>query len=145
MRQTSIPTKAGKRDCSRIDAHVGTQIRRRRIIAKITQEVVGKVLGISFQQVQKYENGTNRISAGRLFLIASLLGVKVDDFFDGIETRSNDDRGVDDALRQVEKFSATREGASLCIAYLNAPHARSRKLAVAVLRLGAESKDIDGE
>jgi transcriptional regulator with XRE-family HTH domain len=133
--------KANKRECSKIDAHVGGQVRRRRRMAGITQEDVGKVLGISFQQVQKYENGTNRMSAGRLYVLANLLNVTVNDFFAGLDLMNQADHGVDDELRRVEQFAASREGMNLNLAYLDAPNPRVRKLAVEVLRLSADRSD----
>ena len=133
--------RTNKRECSKIDAHVGGQVRRRRLMAGITQEDVGKVLGISFQQVQKYENGTNRMSAGRLYMLANLLNVTVNDFFAGLDPMSQTDAGVDDELRRVEQFAASREGMNLNLAYLNAPNPRVRKLAVEVLRLSADRSD----
>lgn len=140
---TTVLTKAkgGKRECSEIDAHVGHQLRRRRLMAGITQEDVGKVLGVSFQQVQKYENGTNRISAGRLYALANLLHANVSDFFDGLDPMNQTTHAVDSELRRVEKFATSREGMNLNLAYLDAPNPRVRKLAVEVLRLGAGRSD----
>jgi transcriptional regulator with XRE-family HTH domain len=69
----------------RIDAHVGERIRRRRAEAGLTQEQLASALGISYQQIQKYETGANRVSAGRMLEIARELGVEVGDFFEGLE------------------------------------------------------------
>jgi len=110
-------------------------------MAGITQEEVGKVLGVSFQQIQKYENGANRISAGRLYVLASLLNVTVNDFYVGLDPMCRADPAPDNELRRVEKFAASREGMSLNLAYLAAPNPRVRKLAVEVLRLSADRSD----
>ncbi|MFN4184581.1 MAG: helix-turn-helix domain-containing protein [Hyphomonas sp.] len=67
------------------DRVVGQSIRRRRRELKLTQEKLGELLGLTFQQVQKYEKGVNRVSAGRLFEVAGVLGVPVSYFFDGAE------------------------------------------------------------
>jgi transcriptional regulator with XRE-family HTH domain len=69
---------------SEIDALVGSRIRARREALGISQGRLGRSLGLTFSQVQKYEKGSNRIGAGRLFQIASLLGVPVQYFFEGI-------------------------------------------------------------
>ncbi len=130
--------KVNKRECSKIDAHVGGQVRRRRLMAGITQEDVGKVLGVSFQQIQKYENGANRISAGRLYVLANLLNVTVNDFYAALDPMCQGAHAVDSELRRVEKFAASREGMNLNLAYLDAPNPRVRKLAVEVLRLSAD-------
>ena len=65
-----------------IDVHVGERIRQRRMILGVSQENLGNELGVSFQQVQKYENGANRISASRLFDVARVFDVAVQFFFD---------------------------------------------------------------
>lgn len=70
---------------SGIDRYVGQRIRWRRRELKLTQEKLGELLQLTFQQVQKYEKGTNRISAGRLFELSSVLGVPVSYFYDGAD------------------------------------------------------------
>ena len=67
-----------------IDQHVGERIRQRRIMLGYTQERLAETLGISYQQIQKYETGANRVSAGRLFQISKHLDVPVGHLFDGI-------------------------------------------------------------
>ncbi len=67
---------AGKR-FGEVDAHVGRRVRERRREIGISQEKLGTALGISFQQVQKYEAGTDRVSAGRLYVLAQALGVAI--------------------------------------------------------------------
>lgn len=66
-----------------IDIHVGSRIRMRRTLLGMSQEKLADALSITFQQVQKYENGANRVSASRLFNISRFLGVPVSFFFDG--------------------------------------------------------------
>ena len=68
-----------------IDRHVGTRIRGRRVGMRISQTKLGQAIGVTFQQVQKYESGTNRVGASNLFKIAQSLGVDVSFFFQGIE------------------------------------------------------------
>ena len=69
----------------RVDDHVGERIRERRTMMGLTQEHLAKALDISYQQVQKYETGANRVSAGRLFEIAKRLEVDVAYFFENLE------------------------------------------------------------
>lgn len=64
-----------------VDAHIAEQIRTRRLAAKLTQSALGEALGVTFQQIQKYENASNRVSAARLLDLASTLGCEVRDFF----------------------------------------------------------------
>ena len=66
-----------------VDKHVGGRVRMRRILVGMSQEKLGEALGLTFQQVQKYEKGSNRISASRLQQIAQALGVPVTFFFEG--------------------------------------------------------------
>ena len=67
-----------------VDVYVGGRVRLRRTLLGLSQEKLADKLGITFQQVQKYENGTNRVGASRLYDIASALGVAVDFFFEGV-------------------------------------------------------------
>ena len=67
-----------------VDRIVGMRMRMRRRDLKLTQEQLGEKLGLTFQQVQKYEKGVNRVSAGRLFNMAKVLGVPVTYFFEGV-------------------------------------------------------------
>jgi transcriptional regulator with XRE-family HTH domain len=66
-----------------IDVHVGARVRMRRILAGLSQEKLGDALGITFQQIQKYEKGSNRMGASRLQEAAKVLGVPVNFFFEG--------------------------------------------------------------
>ena len=65
-----------------IDVHVGGRVRFRRMLLGMSQEKLGERLGLTFQQVQKYEKGINRIGASRLFELANVLGVEVQFFYD---------------------------------------------------------------
>ena len=69
-----------------VDVHIGQRLRMRRKLAGLSQEQLAERLGVTFQQVQKYEKGTNRISASRLFGAARLLSVPVSYFFEGLAT-----------------------------------------------------------
>ena len=78
---TQKPTPYGK-----MDAYVGRRLRARRNEVGLSQGALGRHLGLTFSQVQKYEKGTNRIGAGRLYHLAALLGVSVQYFFEGVES-----------------------------------------------------------
>jgi len=71
-----------------VDVHVGKRLRLRRTLLGYSQEKLGSLLGLTFQQVQKYERGTNRIGSSRLYKIASVLDVSVSYFFEGFEEAS---------------------------------------------------------
>ncbi|MDB5590725.1 helix-turn-helix transcriptional regulator [Enterovirga sp.] len=72
-----------KKAANDVDRHVGGRVRMRRMLIGMSQEKLGDALGLTFQQVQKYEKGTNRISASRLQHLAGILGVGIDFFYDG--------------------------------------------------------------
>src|SRR5258706_12865852 len=67
-----------------VDVHVGARMRQRRTLLGMSQEKVGTAVGLTFQQIQKYERGSNRIGSGRLFEVAKVLGVPGSHFFDGM-------------------------------------------------------------
>ncbi len=72
-----------------IDRHVGRQLKNRRSLLGISQEKLADAVGVTFQQVQKYERGANRISASRLFSFSRILDVSIDFFYEGIESNNN--------------------------------------------------------
>jgi transcriptional regulator with XRE-family HTH domain len=78
-----------KRDPNFVDRHVGNRMRMRRLLVGMSQEKLGELLGITFQQVQKYEKGSNRVSASRLYQVAKVLNVPVQFFFDELQSEGN--------------------------------------------------------
>jgi transcriptional regulator with XRE-family HTH domain len=76
--------KASPRSANSLDKHFGDQIRNHRHATNISQVRLGKELGVSFQQIQKYEAGENRITAARLYEISQIFGVPIASMFDGI-------------------------------------------------------------
>ncbi|MFC4169378.1 helix-turn-helix domain-containing protein [Teichococcus aestuarii] len=92
---------------SPIDVHVGTRVRLRRTLLGMSQEKLGEALGLTFQQVQKYERGVNRIGASRLFDLARVLDVPIGFFFDDMP----DAMGGNGALRaRLGGFAEHQEG-----------------------------------
>src|SRR5215470_20166607 len=73
------------RSTAAIDDHVGARIRERRIMLGLTQQQLAEMIGVTYQQAHKYERGINRVSAGRLFEIARVLGVTVAHFYEGLD------------------------------------------------------------
>src|SRR5262245_42432866 len=80
--ETLDSDEKGSRRANPIDIHVGSRVRFRRMLLGMSQEKLGERLGLTFQQVQKYEKGINRIGASRLFDLAQVLGVSVQFFYD---------------------------------------------------------------
>lgn len=96
-----------------IDVHVGNQLKARRVMAGMTQTDLGKVAGITFQQLQKYERGSNRIAAGHLYLFAQALDCTPNDFFDGLRVNS---KGVPTVA--TEEFLLTNDAIYLFKAFV---------------------------
>ena len=111
-----------------IDQHVGSRVRMRRAILGMTQEKLGLALGLTFQQVQKYEKGTNRIGASRLQAIAKVLDVPPSYFFEGASEILGDLSGFADGSRTfVPDLVTTAEGLQLNRAFAKIADAKIRK------------------
>ena len=102
-----------------VDEHVGNRIRVRRTLLGMTQEKIGEGLGLTFQQVQKYENGANRVSASRLFQLSKILNVPVSYFFENVpaDAASHGRRLRDDGKAVPADMFTSRETLSLIRAY----------------------------
>jgi transcriptional regulator with XRE-family HTH domain len=94
---------------SPIDVHVGTRIRLRRTLLGMSQERLGEALGLTFQQVQKYERGVNRVGASRLFDLSRVLDVPISFFFDDMPEALSGAYGVPPNKR-VAGFADSQEG-----------------------------------
>lgn len=105
-----------------VDEHVGQRVRQRRWMVGMTQQQLGNKVGIKFQQIQKYETGTNRISASRLWDIADALDVPVSFFFEGLEG-GNQAAGTARGDMMTDK-----EALDLVRAYYAIPETQRRRL-----------------
>jgi len=114
-----------------IDKHVGSRVRMRRMMLSMSQEKLGGALGLTFQQVQKYEKGTNRIGASRLQQISHILQVPVAFFFEGAPTFHP--QGDGDAIGEapsptyVSDFLATSDGLALTKAFMEIKEPKLRR------------------
>ncbi len=126
--------KVGERGPRPVDAHVGRRVRLRRTILGMNQAKLGAALGLTFQQVQKYEKGTNRIGASRLYEISNVLGVSVSFFFDDMPPEVAGERARRPAgMTKVQSASyeadvlAKRETLELVRAYYRIKSGKARK------------------
>jgi transcriptional regulator with XRE-family HTH domain len=103
---------AHERAPNAVDRHVGTRIRLRRRLLRLSQERVADNLRITYQQLQKYEQGSNRVSASKLYDIAALLQVPVGYFFEGLAA-TEESAPADDAEARLSAFLASPEGLDL--------------------------------
>jgi transcriptional regulator with XRE-family HTH domain len=88
-----------------IDAAVGAQVRLRRILLGLSQEAVSKIIGLTFQQLQKYEHGTNRISASRLYQLSIILHVPVSYFFETVDVGADQPASLEPlAVREIDSI-----------------------------------------
>ena len=125
-----------------IDKHVGSRVRMRRMMLNLSQEKLGDQLKLTFQQVQKYEKGTNRISASRLYYCAKTLGVPAQFFFDDLPGVDNE-QGFGEAREEDSVMAALMnlDGVALARAFRDADSNGKRKLISTVARLIADSKE----
>lgn len=131
-----------RREPNFVDVHVGNRIRMRRQLIGMSQEKLGELLGITFQQVQKYEKGSNRISASRLFYAAKTLAVPVQFFFEDLP--GGDNKGGFGEPREEDTVMTAlmnAEGVTLAKAFRDADSSTKRKLIASLARLIADSKD----
>lgn len=127
-----------------IDRHVGSRVRMRRMLAGISQEKLGEALGLTFQQIQKYEKGANRISASRLQQIAKKLEVPVSFFFDGApggDATPTASFADSSSTAYISDFLATSEGVQLTKAFVRIKSGRVRRRIVDIVEALAEEDD----
>lgn len=135
---------ANPRKSNPVDVHVGGRVRLRRMLLSMSQEKLGESLGLTFQQVQKYEKGANRIGASRLFELARILGVNVQYFFDEMGGQSafaaNGTPGFSETTNEdnLVEFLNSREGIELNRAFLRIEDPKVRRAILELVRSLAE-------
>ena len=111
-----------------VDKHVGSRVRMRRLMLAMSQEKLGDALGLTFQQVQKYEKGANRIGASRLQQIALTLQVPVSFFFDGAPEPAGARAGAAEApLDYSTSLLSTSDGLALARAFMRIENSKLRR------------------
>src|SRR4029077_15265470 len=129
----------GSRRPNPIDVHVGSRVRFRRMLLGMSQEKLGERLGLTFQQVQKYEKGINRIGASRLFDLAQVLGVPVQFFYEEAPTGElqpvmPDGFAEKPAENSIVEFLRSRDGLELNKAFVRISDAKARRAIVDLVR-----------
>jgi transcriptional regulator with XRE-family HTH domain len=131
---------ANKKQPNPIDIHVGSRVRLRRMMLGMSQEKLGEHLGITFQQIQKYEKGTNRIGASRLQHIARVLSTPVSFFFDDAPGMTPGPANVVDGMAEapstsyVVDFLSSSEGIQLNKAFVRIKDAKLRRRLIDLVR-----------
>ena len=137
----------GSRRPNPIDVHVGSRVRFRRMLLGMSQEKLGEKLGLTFQQIQKYEKGINRIGASRLFDLAQVLGVSVQFFYEEAPT-GQVARFVADGFAErpaessIVEFLRSRDGLELNKAFVRIADVRARRAIVELVRSLAADDDV---
>jgi transcriptional regulator with XRE-family HTH domain len=133
-----------ERAATSIDRKLGQRVRSRRLEIGMSQERLAELLGVTFQQVQKYEKGVNRIAASRLFDIASALQQPVSRFFEGLSQGRA--AGVAEAKQDyIDDALATPEGAQLMSVFASIKSQRVRRKVVDLVRTLAEEASESGK
>jgi len=129
-----VRSTTAKRSPHAVDRYVGDRVRMRRKMQGMSQEKLGDALGLTFQQVQKYEKGANRIGAGRLQQIASIQQVPISFFFEGAPGSSSSVLEEVPSSAYVSDFYATSDGLALTKAYLRIRNAKLRRSIVDLVK-----------
>jgi transcriptional regulator with XRE-family HTH domain len=140
-----METTMAKKAPNPIDKHVGSRVRMRRMMLGMSQEKLGDALGLTFQQVQKYEKGTNRIGASRLQQISDILQVPVSFFFEGAPTSASGTAPVAGMAEApspayVSDFLATSDGLALTKAFVQIKDSRLRRRIVDLVEALVDSR-----
>ena len=137
----------GTRRPNPMDIHVGSRVRLRRMLLGMSQEKLGDRMGLTFQQIQKYERGINRIGASRLFDLSNVLGVSVQFFYDDAEHLERSPAAPGFAEEPSESyivdFLNSREGLELNKAFVRIKDARVRRSMVDLVKSLADGPTSD--
>jgi len=124
-----------------VDAHVGDRIRNLREERGLSQEALGQSVDVSFQQIQKYERGTNRVGASRLFELARVLKVPVESFYSGLPAGVTSDAEAKAAATQLANFARSKEGGELIMAFASIKDVRARRQILQLIKTLAPEDD----
>jgi transcriptional regulator with XRE-family HTH domain len=121
------------RSVNAIDQHVGQRVRTQRLLKGMSQQALAGALDLTFQQVQKYEKGVNRIGAGRLSQIAAVLGTSIGSLFEGAPSGSGPESKNDARMTRLAGFLATKHGQQLVQSFEAIPDGDLRQRILALL------------
>jgi transcriptional regulator with XRE-family HTH domain len=124
------------REPSDIDVRLGQRLRASRLAIGMSQERLADLLGVTFQQVQKYEKGVNRIAASRLYDICQALDVPVGHFFEGLNRKSTKPEGAE---RKLDRALAMPDAIELVLTFASIPTSKIRRRVLELVR--AMSRD----
>lgn len=123
-----------------VDIHVGSRVRMRRTLLGMSQEKLGEQLGLTFQQVQKYEKGSNRVGASRLWDVSKILDVPVSYFYEGLASGAGTAAGMAEERQTdyITEFAQSSDGVQLMRAFMQIKEPRVRRSVIQFVRSMAE-------
>jgi transcriptional regulator with XRE-family HTH domain len=130
-----------------VDIHVGKRLRLRRTILGLSQEAIGNAIGVTFQQVQKYERGVNRMGSSRLFEFSKILSVPVSYFFEDMDKSVSSPTSPSGVAEEAPAFEhekiSTRETLEMMRAYYRISDLSVRKRVFELIKSIADDKPVD--
>ena len=133
-----------KKSTNTVDKEIGSRVRMRRMLIGMSQEKLGEMLGLTFQQVQKYEKGTNRISVSRLLDISNVLGVGIHYFYEGLTGGKAAGFAEDISPPYVNDFMSLPEGLQLMRAFMQIKSNKVRRgIVQLVSTIGTEEGEVE--
>ena len=132
-----------KKAPNHVDRHVGSRVRLRRMLLGLSQEKLGDALGLTFQQVQKYEKGVNRIGASRLQQIAQFLKVDVAYLFEGLSGEKPQPGFAEEGTAFVMEFLSSSEGLQLNRGFARIKDPRVKRRLIALINALARLDDLE--
>jgi transcriptional regulator with XRE-family HTH domain len=156
MARSETGTKAGKsgpkprgmtagsptKEPQDVDRHVGSRVRMQRMLVGMSQEKLGEACGITFQQIQKYEKGMNRMGASRLHQIARFLQVPVEFFYEGVPSGPDSGKPLaDTSSRAMTDFLATSDGLELVKVFMAVKDAKVRRRIIDMTKAVASGEE----
>jgi transcriptional regulator with XRE-family HTH domain len=132
-----------KKQTSTFDAFIGEKVKFRRMLLGMSQEKLGDLLGLTFQQIQKYEKGVNRISAGRLFEVSVHLSAPIESFYEGLPLGGDTSQGFAESSEnsEISKLLVSSEGYQMGAAFAGIKNANVRKRLIDLMKCLGDKPD----
>lgn len=127
-----------------VDEHIGSRIRARRRMLRLTQDELATRIGVTAQQIHKYENGSNRVAASKLFEIATVLAFPISAFFDGLVSAPGENGDMAAEAKAKDRLLLDKEILELAMSFDGIEEARLRRVVLRIIKAAAEAqKDRD--
>lgn len=121
-----------------VDEHIGSRIRARRRMIRLTQDELASRIGVTAQQIHKYENGSNRVAASKLFEIATVLNLPISAFFEGLVSPTGD--VVEAEARAKDRLLLDKEMLELAMSFDDIEESRLRRVVLRIIKAAADAQ-----